>query len=317
MRLAVLAFEGISPFMLSTPLAVFGEPFLTGGNRVEVCAATPRFSAGILTVEAPSPLQAATEADVVILPGWRDAREPVTVDLVDTLRTAHRRGAVVVGLCLGAFGVAEAGLLDGRRATTHWAHADTFAARFPRVAVDPDALFVDQGAVLTSAGIASGLDCCLHLLARLSGAGEANRVARHLVVAPLRAGPQPQVIARPSPGTSADRRVSALLEALWADPCAPAPLDELAAGVGLSRRSLTRHIRARTGGSLGNWLRRARLARAQDLLADGARGLDDIAPRSGFPDAHALRAAFRVELGLTPTQWQARQRAGWAARRLR
>ena len=308
MRVAVLAFDGISPFMLSTPLAVFGEPFLAGGHRVQVCAATPRFGAGILTVEAPSPLAAAREADVVILPGWRDAREPVTADLVGTLRDAHQRGAVVVGLCLGAFGLAQAGLLDGRRATTHWAQAAAFAARFPQVEVDPGALFVDEGAVLTSAGIAAGLDCCLHLLARLRGAGEANRVARHLVVAPQRAGAQPQLIDRPSPRSSADRRVSALLEILWADPREPAPLDDLAAHAGLSRRSFTRHIRARTGGSLGEWLRRARLARAQDLLAGGGRGLDDIAARSGFPDAHALRAAFRAELGLTPTQWQARQR---------
>lgn len=308
MRVAVLAFDGISPFMLSTPLAVFGEPFLASGHRVEVCAATPRFGAGMLTVEAPSPLDAAREADVVILPGWRNAGEPVTADLVGALRAAHERGAVVVGLCLGAFGLAQAGLLDGRRATTHWAQAAAFAARFPQVEVDPGALFVDEGAVLTSAGIAAGLDCCLHLLSRLRGAGEANRVARHLVVAPQRAGAQPQLIDRPSPTSSADRRVSTLLETLWADPRDPAALDSLAAQAGLSRRTLTRHVRARTGGSLGEWLRRARLARAQDLLTGGARGLDDIAARSGFPDAHALRAAFRAELGLTPTQWQARQR---------
>ncbi len=129
----------------------------------------------------------------------------MTADMVGTLRDAHERGAVVVGLCLGAFGLAQAGLLDGRRATTHWAHAATFAARFPQVEVDAGALFVDEGAVLTSSGIASGLDCCLHLLARLRGAGEANRVARHLVVAPQRAGAQPQLIARPSPASSADR----------------------------------------------------------------------------------------------------------------
>ena len=308
MRLAVLAFEGVSPFMLSTPLAVFGEPFLAAGHRVDVCAATPGFAAGDLRIEAPFPLDAAREADVVILPGWRNADEPVAGDLVATLREAHDRGAVVVGLCLGAFGLAEAGLLDVRRATTHWARAGTFAARYPRVAVDPGALFVDEGRVLTSAGIAAGLDCCLHLLARLSGTGEANRIARHLVVAPQRAGAQPQLTARPALGSPVDRRVSEVLEAVRADPCGPPPLDDLARRAGLSRRSLTRHIRARTGGSLGDWLKRARLARAQDLLAGGARGLEDVALRSGFPDAHALRAAFRVELGLTPTQWLARQR---------
>ncbi len=316
MRLAVLAYEGISPFMLSTPLAVFGEPFLTAGHRVDVCAAAPRFAAGILRIEVPSPLEAAGEADVVILPGWRNADEPVAAEIVAALRGAHERGAVVVGLCLGAFGLAEAGLLDGRRATTHWARAEAFAARFPRVAVDPGALFVDEGQVLTSAGLAAGLDCCLHLLARLSGTGEANRIARHLVIAPQRAGTQPQLTPRPALGSPADHRVSEVLEAIRADPCAPPPLDALARRAGMSRRSLTRHVRDRTGGSLGDWLKRARLARAQELLAGGARGLEDVALKSGFPDAHALRAAFRTELGLTPTHWLARQRLGPPSARL-
>ncbi|WP_147164961.1 GlxA family transcriptional regulator, partial [Pararhodospirillum oryzae] len=306
MRLAILAYEGISLFMLSTPLAVFGEPFLASGHRVEVCAAVPRFLAGGgLTLEASCPLEAAREADVVILPGWRDAEEPVPADILAELRAGEARGAIVVGLCLGTFGLAEAGLLDGRRATTHWARTETLAARYPRIRVESGVLFVDEGPVLTSAGIASGLDCCLHLLARLSGVGEANRVARHLVVAPQRAGAHPQLIERPAPGSSADRRVADILEVLRADPSRTPALDELAAQAGMSRRSLTRHIQARTGGSLGDWMRRVRVARAQELLSTGARGLDDVAVRCGFPDAQALRKAFRVELGLTPTQWLA------------
>lgn len=309
MRLAVLAYDGISPFMLSTPLAVFGEPFLAGGHRVDVCAETRRISAtGGLVIEAPHPLEAAREADVVILPGWRDVDEPVPAAILAELTAADRRGAIVTGLCLGAFGLAQAGLLDGRRATTHWARAETFARRYPEVRVDPGALFVDEGRVLTSAGIAAGLDCCLHLLARISGVGEANRVARHLVVAPQRAGAQPQIIARPAIGSPVDRRVTELLEALRADPAATPALDALATRAGMSRRSLTRHIRARTGGSLGDWLKRARLARAQEMLAAGARGLDAIAQRCGFADAQALRLAFRSELGVTPRQWLARQR---------
>lgn len=309
MRVAVLAYDGISSFMLSTPLAVFGEPFLASGHQVDVCAARPRFQAsGGLVIEAAGTLDAATDSEVVILPGWRDADEPVSPELLDTLRTAARRGATVVGLCLGAFGLAEAGLLDGRRATTHWARADTFAHRYPDVAVDPGALFVDEGPVLTSAGIAAGLDCCLHLLGRLAGVREAHRVARHLVVAPQRMGKQPQLLARPVPGSSADRRVTDLLEALRADPSSVPGLDALAARAGMSRRSLTRHIRARTGGSLGDWLKQVRLVRAQELMATGARGLDDVARRCGFPDADALRRAFRTELGVTPTQWLARQR---------
>jgi transcriptional regulator GlxA family with amidase domain len=309
MRLALIAYDKISPFMLSAPLAVFGEPFTASGHRIDVCSSQSRLAAtGGLTIETSCSLDAAREADVVILPGWRDVDEPVSADIVDELRAAGARGAMVVGLCLGAFGLGEAGLLDGRRATTHWARADVFAARYPRITVDPSALFVDEGQILTSAGIASGLDCCLHLLARISGAGEANRIARHLVVAPQRAGEQPQLIARPAVGSSADQRVTSILETLRADPGGAPALDELARRAGMSRRSLTRHIRARTGGSLGDWLKRARIAHAQDLLLSGARGLDDVAMRSGFPDSYALRAAFRTELGITPMQWIARQR---------
>ena len=309
MRLAVIAYDQISPFMLSTPLAVFGEPFLDCGHEVDVCAAVPRISApGGLVIEVPHPLEAARKADVVILPGWRDPEEPVGAAITAELRAAAERGAIVAGLCLGAFGLAEAGLLDGRRATTHWSHAARFAELYPQVAVDPGAIFIDEGPVLTSAGIASGLDCCLHVLARLSGAGEANRIARQLVVAPQRSGAQPQLIERPALHSSADLRLEGILDGLRADPGQTPSLEDLARRAGMSRRGLTRHIRARTGGSLGEWLRRLRLARAQDLLAAGAQGLEDVAARSGFPDSQALRSAFRAELGLTPRQWLARQR---------
>lgn len=309
MRIAIIAYDQISPFMLSTPLAVFGEPFLRGGHRVDVCASQPTISASVgMSINAPCSLDATKEADVVILPGWRNHEEPVTADIVAALRDAEARGAVVVGLCLGAFGLAGAGLLDGRRATTHWARVDAFAARYPRIIVDPGAIYVDEGNILTSAGIASGIDCCLHLLARISGTGEANRVARHLVVAPQRTGAHAQFLERPSITSSADQRLAGILEEIRADPSGSHSLDDLAARVGMSRRSVTRHIRARTGGSLGDWLRRLRLARAQDMMIAGARGIEDIAIRSGFPDDHALRAAFKAELRMSPRQWLARQR---------
>ena len=309
MRIAVLAYDRISPFMLSTPLAVFGEPFLASGHHVEVCSGEAKLTTyGGLTFDVSQPLERANDADILIMPGWRDVEEPVPTEIVAVLQAAADRGAMVVGLCLGAFALAEARLLDGRRATTHWARSETLAARHPAIIVDAGALFVDEGKVLTSAGIASGLDCCLHLLARISGTGEANRIARHLVVAPQRAGQQPQLIARPAIGTTADRRITDILEALREDPTSSPSLDALAAQAGMSRRSLTRHIHARTGGSLGGWLKHVRVARAQDLLTSGVRGLEEVAERCGFSDAHALRAAFRIELGLTPTQWLARQR---------
>lgn len=310
MQIAVLAYHGISPFMMSSPLAVFGETFIAGGHHIEVCAADRRFhTTGGLAVETTRTLQDARDADIVILPGWRDADEPIPPEMLSVLRSSERRGAIVVGLCLGAFGLAEAGLLDGRRATTHWARAQTFAQRYPRVTVDAGALFVDEGQVVTSAGVASGLDCCLHLLARISGVKEANRVARQLVVAPQRSARQPQLIDRPALGSATDSRLNELLEFLRANPATKLDLGEMAKQVGMSRRSFTRNVRQRTGGSLGDWLRQIRVVRAQELLADGVRGLEQIADRSGFPDASALRTAFRSEFGLTPRQWMARLRS--------
>lgn len=309
MRIAIIAYDGMSPFLLSTPLAVFGEPFVASGNDVAVCSEKKWISAtGGLKIETGHSIDCAHLADVVILPGWRDANETVSSAIVEQFRLAHARGAIVVGLCLGAFGLAEAGLLDGQRATTHWARVTEFKARYPMVNIDPSAIYVDGGQVLTSAGIAAGLDCCLHLLARFSGLAEANRIARHLVVAPQRGGEQPQLIERPAPTSQAEQRVAEILERIWADPTQNPSLDILAAQAGMSRRSLTRHIRARTGGSLGGWLRRARIERAQDALLGGTKGIENIAALSGFPDAQSLRNAFRNELGITPTQWLARQR---------
>ena len=310
MDIALLAYEGISPFMLSTPQVVFADSG-QGAHRVTLCAATPRLSVlGGLKMAGFAPLERALAADVVILPSWRQAEEPVDEALVDTLAQAHATGALVVGLCLGAFGLAQAGLLDGKRATTHWARMDPFAARFPKVTLDRHALFVDEGRVVTSAGMAAALDCCLHLMARLSGMTAANAVARQLLLAPQRSGTQPQLLDRPAPARGAETRVADLLDAIWADPRATPTLDALARAAGTSRRSLSRHIRARTGDTLSAWLRRARLARAQDLFLGGAKGHARVAEQSGFPDAAALRAAFRAEWGLTPSQWLSRQRVG-------
>lgn len=309
MRIAILAYDGISPFMLSTPLAVFGEPFLGGSHDVWVCGEKTQVSAtGGLSIQTPFRLQQVSAADVVIVPGWRGVNDVIPPTIIDQIQKAEEGGAIIAGLCLGAFVLAEAGLLDNRRATTHWAQLDAFALRFPGVQVDPGAIFVDEGRVLTSAGIASGMDCCLHILARLSGSAEANRVARHLVVAQQRSGGQPQLIERPAPNSSAERRVAKILDDLLVKPEGNPSLDGLATLAGMSRRSFSRYIRAQTGDNLGAWLRRARVALAQDLLLKGANGLDQIASRCGFPDAKSLRTAFQKEVGATPKQWRARQR---------
>lgn len=311
MRISIIAYDGISPFMLSTPLAVFDEACPADKHNVIVCAQDGRTSAKHgLGMTTGHDLRDSQTADLVILPGWRDADEPVSTAIVDVLHAAHARGAIVAGLCLGAYGLAEAGLLNRRRATTHWARVCDFGARYPNVQTDPTAIFVDEGQVLTSAGNAAGLDCCLHLLARLSGLAAANNAARYLVVAPHRSGGQPQLTKRPVPASDAETRVAEILDAIWADPAGHPSLDEFAARSGVSRRSLTRLIRARTGGNLGDVLRRARISRAQDAFLGGIQGIERIAALSGFPDPQSLRTAFRQELGMTPTQWRARQRLG-------
>jgi transcriptional regulator GlxA family with amidase domain len=308
MKIAILAFDGISPFMLSTPLAVFDPSVTQAGLEVCVCAGEGRFvSSGGMSVTVEHDFSSAAQADLVILPGWRDVDEPVPEAMIAVLNAAYRRGAMVAGLCLGAFGLGQAGLLDGRRATTHWFRLEDFSQRFPRVQVDRKSIFVDEGQVVTSAGIAAGLDCCLHLLARFQGVSSASTVARHLVVAPQRSGQAPQTYDRVAPISPSETRVAELLTALWNAPVQAPALDDLAQQIGLSRRSLTRAIRARTGGSLGDWLRQARISRAQAALLQGTKGLENVATYAGFVDAQALRAAFREELAMTPTQWLARQ----------
>lgn len=311
MKIAIVAFDHVSPFMLSTPIAVFGASPLSSIFQVIVCADQERvLGPGGLSFNVPASMHAAADADMVILPGWRDSREPVTPEIIEVLKAASQRGAVVVGLCLGAFGLAQAGLLNGRRATTHWAEAESFAASFPAVDVDPGAIFIDEGPVVTSAGVAAGLDCCLHLVARFGGQGEANQVARHLVVAPQRAGGHSQLPERPTPNSSAEHRVADLLEQLWQDPKNTPSLEDLAARAGVSLRSLTRHIRTRTGDNLGGWLRRARLAQAHELLSAGSP-VELAASQCGFPDAQAMRNAFQREHGMSPRQWAAKQRLGY------
>lgn len=311
MKIAILAYEHVSPFMLSTPIAVFESSPWVETHQVMVCADRPQIpSTGGLSLNIPGSLSDAEQADLLILPGWRDANEPVTQAIVDVLQAAAERGAVVVGLCLGAFGLAQAGLLDGRRATTHWASAERLSALFPAVNVDPGAIFVDEGSIVTSFGVAAGLDCCLYLLGRFSGQAEANRVARQLVVAPQRAGGHSQLPEQPAPSSSAEHRVADLLERLWQDPRNTPLLEDLAKDAGVSQRSLTRHIRARTGDNLGGWLRRARIARAQALLTAG-HPIELTALQCGFSDSQAMRTAFHREYGMSPRQWAAKERLAY------
>ncbi|MGV3570374.1 MAG: helix-turn-helix domain-containing protein [Ramlibacter sp.] len=306
-RVAVVAFDGISPFHLSVPCIVFGDA--SGADspfEVRVCAAEPAplaTTAGF-TLSNVAPLSALKTADVIVVPSWRDVSERPPARLLRALRDAHARGAQVAGLCFGAHVLAEAGLLDGRRATTHWEYAAAMAARFPTVDIDPDVLYVEDGNVLTSAGTAAGIDACLHLVRRRLGAEAANRLARRLVVSPHREGGQAQFIEQPLPSTAGGTRLAQLIDSARTRLDQPHSLDSLASEASMSRRSFTRHFKALTGTSVQAWLLAERLSLAQRLLEQTDQSVERIAGMAGFGSVVSLRHHFRRALGVNPTAWR-------------
>lgn len=313
-EIAILAFDGISPFHLSVPCLVFEDRPWTGlpSYRLRICAGESASKGHLHTtagfaVQTKLTLEDAARADVLIVPSWRNPQERPPAPMVKTVRAAYERGATVVGLCLGAFVLAEAGLLDGREATTHWSAVDAFSIRYPRVRLVPDVLYVDadDGRMVTSAGTAAGLDCCLHLVRLWHGAEVANRIARRLVVAPHRQGGQAQYIEQPLHDAPGGDRLSDLLNWAVAHLAEPHTLDTLAGRVAMSRRNFTRRFRELTGTTVGQWLLGQRLAHAQRLLETTRQPVDAVAQLSGFGSAVSLRQHFGKAYHTSPSAYRA------------
>lgn len=307
--IAVVAFQRVIPFHLSVPCIVFGEGLPADDNpfEVRVCAGEPgpiKTSTGFGLSDLES-LALLDEAHAIVVPGWRDTLDAPPQSLLNALARAHARGVQIVGLCYGTHVLASAGLLDGRRATTHWGLADEMARRFPKVAFEPDVLYVEDGNVLTSAGTAASLDACLHVLRKRLGAIVANRAARRLVIAPHREGRQAQFIEQPVPKAAADTRLALLLDSIRERLVEPHTLDSLADEVRMSRRSFTRHFRALTGTTVKTWLLTERLAVAQRLLESSDVCIDALAEAVGFGSVAALRLHFRQAFGVSPSSWRA------------
>ena len=313
-RVAVVAFDGISPFHLAVPCLVFGEDRRELGVppfQLQVCAAEQgamRTSAPF-SIVAGAGLSALRRADIVIVPSWRNTAEPAPAALLRALRDAHQRGATIVGLCLGAFVVAEAGLLQGKAATTHWHWAQAFADRFPQVRLDPSVLYVEEGHVITSAGTAASLDCCLHLLRRLCGTEVTNRVARRLVVAPHRQGGQAQFIERPVPVSTGDQRMADVLSWVSKHLSQSHSVDSLARRAAMSRRTFTRHFQRATGTTALQWLLHQRLMQAGRLLEASNRSIETIAGDAGFGSAVSMRQHFTAAFGVSPAAYRKQFRA--------
>ncbi|MEU4876199.1 helix-turn-helix domain-containing protein [Streptomyces sp. NPDC021608] len=303
-RVVVLALDGVYPFELGIPARIFGAA--DGHYEVVTCTVDggPVHTNADFTVGVEHGREVLATADTVVLAPV--APDRVTRDLPDAVAEALaliRSEARIVSICTAAFVLAAAGLLDGRRATTHWHVTDLFRRMHPRVELDPDVLFVDDGRVLTSAGAASGVDVCLHIVRKDHGSELANRVARSCVVPPFRDGGQAQYIEQPVPeagaaGTAATR--SWALERLDE----PLALADLAAHARMSLRTFARRFRDEVGMSPGRWLIQQRVAHARHLLEASDLSVDQIAARVGFATGASLRQHLHTAIGVSPQAYR-------------
>jgi transcriptional regulator GlxA family with amidase domain len=306
-RVAVLAMHGVVPFDLGIACAVFGHVRTSDGEpayEVRVCGEAAEVRAGAFAVQAPAGLEELRLADSIIIPGIADPSLPVADPVLEAIRAAWSRGARVASICSGAFVLAAAGLLDGRRATTHWLGTADLARRYPAVDVDPDVLFVDEGRIVTSAGAAAGLDMCLHLVRRDHGQAAAAHAAR-LAVAPLhRDGGQAQFIRNAMPGP--DTSLGPLLEWIGENLHRPLDAETLAARACVSARTLTRRFREQTGTTPLQWLLIARVRRAQELLETTSNTIERVAAAAGFDSPVTFRARFQKTVGVGPAAYRRR-----------
>jgi transcriptional regulator GlxA family with amidase domain len=303
-HIAVLALDTVVAFDLAIPAQIFGHRDERHRYRVSICGERPgpvRTSTGF-DIVARAGLPTVRRADTVIVPGFEET-SPVPAPVVDALRAADRRGARMISICTGAFALAAAGLLDGRRATTHWRHATEFRERYPAVDLDPQVLYVDEGRVLTSAGIAAGIDLCLHVVARDHGAAAANAIARRMVVAAQRGGGQAQFVERSVP-EPADDGLGATRAWMLDRLEQPLTVAEMARHAVRSERSFARHFRAETGTTPLRWLHEQRILHARRLLEETDLPVEIVAARSGFGTATTLREHFGRATRTTPTAYR-------------
>jgi transcriptional regulator GlxA family with amidase domain len=303
-RVAALAVDGVVAFDLSIPSQVFGHRDERGRYEFSVCGAgrAPVRTAAGFDVVPTHGLTGLRGADTIVVPGIDPVDVPVPAPVLAALRAADRRGARLLSICTGAFVLAAAGVLDGRRVATHWRDAAALRARFPGVEVDADVLYVDDGRILSSAGVAAGIDLCLHVVASDHGADAAAAVARRMVVAPHRSGGQAQFVERPLPpdhgGLVATREW--MLEHLER----PLTVAEMARHALLSERSFARHFRAETGTSPLRWLHEQRVLHARRLLEQSDLSVEEVATSCGFGTATTLREHFARAVRSTPTAYR-------------
>ncbi|EJQ2006683.1 helix-turn-helix domain-containing protein [Cronobacter sakazakii] len=303
----VIATKGFSPFHLSVPCIIFGK-ILQDKHLFDltICAEKTGVvdSDSGFSLNIKQGLEAVEHADIVVVPFWEHTDVKPGKALLGSLQKAAERGAEIVGLCLGTYVLAWTGLLDGRRAATHWENEQDFKTRFPNVCLDTNALYVQDGQFITSAGTAAGIDCCLHIVRKHYGSAIANRVARRMVMPPHREGGQAQFIERPVQQSTQDSRINMLMDYLRRNLSGRHDLDALARFVSMSRRTLTRQFMKATGMSLGDWLTAERLQRSQELLETTTYSIERVAEESGFHSVTNFRQSFKSRFGVSPVEWR-------------
>ena len=307
-RVVVLAYDGLCTFEFGIVVELFGLRRQNLGVEwydFEVCSAErgPIRATGGIRVEARRGLRCFEQAGTIVIPGWRDADEAPPQPLVRALRSAHAGGARLVSICSGVFVLAATGLLDGKRVTTHWRYVDRLRARFPKVRVEPDVLYVDEGSILTSAGSAAGIDLCLHIVRCEFGAEIANEIARRLVMPPHREGGQAQYVREPMPSTGTGG-LAPLMQ--WAQSHLDKTLqvEDLARKAAMSPRTFARRFGEQTGTTPHQWLTYQRLLAAQRRLETTVESIDQVAEAVGLQTAATLRQHFSRVLGTTPTAYR-------------
>lgn len=300
----------VNPFELGTVCEVFGIDRSDDGLPVfdfAVCAARPhpRHGTGGLIVQPTHGLDRAEQADLVTIPAWSSEGDPFEDEVIEFLHAAIGRGATVLSVCSAVFLLAAAGLLEGRDATCHWHDADRLRARYPRITVRPDRLYVEDGPVITSAGTAAGIDACLYLVRRELGGDVANGIARRMVVPPHRDGGQAQYVAAPVPAPERDGKgLASLLDWVQAHLDQEHTVNGLAARVHMSPRTFARRFTEATGTSPHLWITRQRVLLARHLLERDELDIAAVARRTGFGSDEALRHHFTHQLGTSPTAYR-------------
>ena len=300
-KIGLLYLPQVKLFHFSVPQMIFGNDFDEKWFDLKILNTVPKQKTPI---SCDGDLSLANQMDILIIAGWNDINEKPSNVLQQTLINAYERGATLVGLCYGTYALAYCGLLNGKKAATHWAGEKDFSLRFPQVKLDTNALYVDDSNIITSAGTAASIDCCLYIVRKIYGSRVTNKIARLMVIPPHREGGQAQFIDTPVPTATKNSQLNQLLTKIRQNPTAYYRLDDLAENLAMSRRTFTRHFQKATGSSFTQWLINLRLQNSLELLEITTLSIEQIAEQVGFHSTVSFREHFKNRYKVNPSQWR-------------